>query len=202
MLVLCKVSSRFDHAFFLCRCDRFGAPIDPGPAPAQRLQGFGHAVYCARHALGVSGHCGTEGSSRACNGNGNGARVPSAGEGVSGESGRSHAHKRGENGRGEGGGVGSEGDCGVLSATGTGVGSDEEESFLLVLGDHLYRRGSGTTRACASQLIHAFLKHGEIGKPAIGLKVRLWLRPRQFEWGQHRGRAVFFFCGAVWSSGT
>lgn len=49
----------------------------------------------------------------------------------------------------------------------------EEESFLLVLGDHLYRRGPGTTRACASQLIHAFLEHGEVGKPTIGLKVRV-----------------------------
>lgn len=47
-----------------------------------------------------------------------------------------------------------------------------DESFLLVLGDHLYRRGPGTTHACASQLIHAFLEHGEAGKPAIGLKVR------------------------------
>lgn len=48
---------------------------------------------------------------------------------------------------------------------------EEESSFMLVLGDHLYRRGAGTTHACASQLIHAFLEHGEAGKPAIGLKV-------------------------------
>lgn len=197
MLVLCRVFVTFRSCWLPFRCDRFAAPIDPGPAPAQRLQGFGHAVYCARHALGISGHCGTEGSSRACNGNGNRDRVPSTGEGMSGESGRSHAHKRGENGRGDGGRLGSGSECGALPATGAGVERNEEESFLLVLGDHLYRRGSGTTRACASQLIHAFLKHGEIGKPAIGLKVRLWLSPRQFEWGQHRGRARFFCCGAV-----
>ncbi len=52
------------------------------------------------------------------------------------------------------------------------VDEEEEASFLLVLGDHLYRRGPGTTQACASQLLHAFLEHGEAGKPAIGLKVR------------------------------
>ena len=64
-------------------------------------------------------------------------------------------------------------DSGGGSGGGTGtVGDEEDASFLLVLGDHLYRRGPGTTQACASQLLHAFLEHGEAGKPAIGLKVR------------------------------
>ncbi|CAM9562446.1 unnamed protein product, partial [Hapterophycus canaliculatus] len=90
--------------------------------------GFGHAVFCARHALlgGGNGHAGSEGGSRI--------------------------------GRGS-------------SSDGVGGGEDEDSSFLLVLGDHLYRRGPGTTHACASQLVHAFLEHGQAGRPAIGLKV-------------------------------
>ncbi|CAN0498331.1 unnamed protein product, partial [Ectocarpus sp. 12 AP-2014] len=57
------------------------------------------------------------------------------------------------------------------SSSSSSSGEDPDSSFLLVLGDHLYRRGAGTTEACASQLVHAFLEHGEAGKPAIGLKV-------------------------------
>lgn len=106
-----------------------------------RDQGFGHAVYCARHAFGI-GHNGHG------NGNGNGR--------ASGK-----ANKPAANGDGGSGGAGSQGEA----------GSDDAESFLLVLGDHLYRRGVGTTHACADQLIHSFLAHGEAGKPAIGLKV-------------------------------
>lgn len=87
-------------------------------------QGFGHAVYCARHALGIEDHD--------SNGEPNGARIPADDEAT-------------------------DVDC--------------AESFLLLLGDHLYRRGPGTTQACASQLIHAYLEHGETGKPVIGLKV-------------------------------
>ncbi|CAM9232286.1 unnamed protein product, partial [Ectocarpus fasciculatus] len=86
----------------------------------EQQEGFGHAVFCARHAI-----LGTEQA---------GSGAPEAAL---------------ENVR---------------------SGEDPDSSFLLVLGDHLYRRGAGTTEACASQLVHAFLEHGEAGKPAIGLK--------------------------------
>lgn len=69
----------------------------------------------------------------------------------------------GDSSREPGGGGGS---------SGRGGSEEDDSSFMLVLGDHLYRRGAGTTHACASQLIHAFLEHGEVGKPAIGIKVR------------------------------
>lgn len=67
--------------------------------------------------------------------------------------------------------------CARDALLGAGGESEEEDSsFMLVLGDHLYRRGAGTTYACAGQLIHAFLEHGEAGKPAIGLKVRVQIK--------------------------
>lgn len=93
------------------------------------------------------------------------------------------------------------GGSGGVSGFGAGGGKvdggddddDEKESFLLVLGDHLYRRGLGSTRSCSSQLLHAFLEHGEAGKPAIGLKVcRVLARCR---WG--RGGASCFCTGEV-----
>lgn len=104
-------------------------------------QGFGHAVYCARHALGVEDH----------ERNG-GAAARKSGDFESPENDR-------------------EGEGAAAASNGVGAEAKDAESFLLVLGDHLYRRGAGTTQACASQLIHAFLEHGEAGKPAIGLKV-------------------------------
>lgn len=74
-------------------------------------------------------------------------------------------------GPGEESGSGSEHGDAAGIRQGVRAERDDAESFLLVLGDHLYRRGAGTTHACASQLVHAFLEHGEVGKPAIGLKV-------------------------------
>lgn len=107
-------------------------------------QGFGHAVFCARHAL-----LGTTSSSSSSIG----SVATTAGD------------KDNKSTNCDGCTGGPNGD------DGGSVGEDVGESFLLVLGDHLYRRGAGTTHACASQLIHAFLEHGEAGKPAIGLKV-------------------------------
>lgn len=109
-------------------------------------QGFGHAVYCARHAFGVG---------RVHNGNGRAS---------------GGADKPAENGTGGAGGE-EGGDAEQQCEASSSSSGDDEESFLLVLGDHLYRRGVGTTHACADQLVHSFLAHGEAGKPAIGLKV-------------------------------
>ncbi|CAN0050212.1 unnamed protein product [Ectocarpus sp. 6 AP-2014] len=98
----------------------------------EQQEGFGHAVFCARHAILGTEHAGSGAAEAAL-----------------------------ENGHLTGG----------SSSSSSSSGEDLDSSFLLVLGDHLYRRGAGTTEACASQLVHAFLEHGEAGKPAIGLKV-------------------------------
>lgn len=180
-------------------CTWFAAPTHPvpvpapAPAPAQWSQGFGHAVYCARHALGIS-DCGGAETHNGAN-NGSSASVASVGGDKAGGNGRSYAHKHGENGGVNG--LGRGGEHGASPATGAGVESNEDESFLLVLGDHLYRRGGSTTRACASQLIHAFLKHGEAGKPAIGLKVRLsYTRKTLVKWAR-RGTCSFLSVGTA-----
>lgn len=113
-------------------------------------------MYCARHAFGI-GH----------NSNGNGRASGGA-------------KKPAENGTSGAGGVGDAGQQCETSSSGDG-----EESFLLVLGDHLYRRGVGTTHACADQLVHSFLAHGEAGKPAIGLKVGLTFSRYCFRWSDY-----------------
>lgn len=137
-------------------------------------------MFCARHALldgGGNGHADPTDEARIGNGGGgntisaNGVSKPAATVVVdkantNGEKDKMSIHDAngGSNGHG----------CALdSSGNGSGDGGEEEDSsFLLVLGDHLYRRGPGTTHACASQLVHAFLEHGQAGKPAIGLKVR------------------------------
>lgn len=130
-------------------------------------QGFGHAVFCARHALLGTGDSAADPATVRENGRPSSleASATTVGDGTKGAEEGNAGGKGPESG---GGGAGSGG------RGGSDVESEEEEdsSFMLVLGDHLYRRGAGTTHACASQLIHAFLEHGEAGKPAIGLKVR------------------------------
>lgn len=109
-------------------------------------------MYCARHALGIKDEehrsIGEAESVTAGEGITKTATTPSERSNGASE----HSLSNGSLGDGDG--------C-----------EGAEESFLLVLGDHLYRRGAGTTHACADQLIHAFLEHGDAGKPAIGLKV-------------------------------
>ncbi|CAM9274498.1 unnamed protein product [Scytosiphon promiscuus] len=143
-------------------------------AVQEQQEGFGHAVFCARHALldGDNGHAGPEGASRTGSGSGGSTNggikaatpAPNSDKHCRGKDEVIHEANGGSNG------------CGVeLDGSGGGGGwsggEEEDSSFLLVLGDHLYRRGPGTTHACASQLVHAFLEHGQAGKPAIGLKV-------------------------------
>lgn len=172
-------------------------------------QGFGHAVYCARHALGIydqeseaddhlenatgpttngiygtttSRNGSTTGTDSAVDGVG-GCDVDAGSETQTGK-GRSNGRPNGvpvaptSTGNGEVvDGVREGGPC-VARDDNVDDDSDDDggvhgdEAFLLVLGDHLYRRGAGTTRACSSQLLYAFLEHGEAGKPAIGLKAR------------------------------
>lgn len=137
-------------------------------------QGFGHAVYCARNVFGF----GTPEMGRG------GVTVQSAvasqlNDGVSKGGDRADNKFPGSalvtgaetNGLQNGAHLGERAPVAVDGAA--LVDSRETEAFLLVLGDHLYRRGAGTTRACASQLIHAYLENGEAGKPAIGLKVEI-----------------------------
>ncbi|CAM9442895.1 unnamed protein product [Pylaiella littoralis] len=113
-------------------------------AVQEQQEGFGHAVFCARHALLPASRTTATTSNSDI-------------DSVAATNGNKHKKSAGCNG------------CtnGPDGSGGEGVGG----SFLLVLGDHLYRRGAGTTQACANQLIHAFLEHGEAEKPAIGLKV-------------------------------
>eukprot|EP00752_Nemacystus_decipiens_P005273 g4783.t1 len=124
----------------------------------EQQDGFGHAVFCARDALlGTGGYADP-------------ATIPENGH-TGGPEPAATTAGGGTNSDEDGIAGGEVRECG---GGGGGVGKSEEEedsSFMLVLGDHLYRRGAGTTHACASQLIHAFLEHGEAGKPAIGLKV-------------------------------
>lgn len=128
------------------------------------MQGFGHAVYCARHALGI-------GTQESCGDDG--CVAPADDPRVADAVANGHAVPKREAGNGAGAaGAAVEDDAGEADV------DADAEAFILVLGDHLYRRGAGTTRPCASQLIHAYLEHGDAGKPAIGLKVCL-KRPKE-----------------------
>lgn len=120
-------------------------------------------MYCARHALGI-------GTQESCEDD---SCVASAGDPrVADATANGHAVPGKETGN-HAGAAWAVAEDGGDEADGGADAHADEEAFLLVLGDHLYRRGAGTTRPCASQLIHAYLEHGDAGKPAIGLKVRL-----------------------------
>lgn len=125
-------------------------------------QGFGHAVFCARDALLGTGDSTDPPTVRE---KGHPSSLDTAATTVG------DGTKRAEGGNAGGKGPKNGGSGGESEEVEEVEG--EDSSFMLVLGDHLYRRGAGTTHACASQLIHAFLEHGEAGKPAIGLKVRV-----------------------------
>lgn len=138
-------------------------------------------MYCARHALGIqdsdvnglkitAGGTTNEGD---INAETSRAAAAAAAVACEADAGQTNSGGKQSNGKPNGGRSGGR-RSGEVSGVANGGGDDDshgDESFLLVLGDHLYRRGAGTTRACSSQLLHAFLEHGEAGKPAIGLKV-------------------------------
>lgn len=151
-----EVHAKYVRRIYLCPHGTVSAAPSPSSPPIPtaltvisqnasiNYQGFGHAVFCARHALLPASRTTATTSNSDI-------------DSVAATNGNKHKKSAGCNG------------CtnGPDGSGGEGVGG----SFLLVLGDHLYRRGAGTTQACANQLIHAFLEHGEAEKPAIGLKV-------------------------------
>lgn len=151
---VCRVGSGNDESRTKARVSTEGLP-SRGPL-VERAKGFGHAVYCARHALAFE----TPESQRPATAEGELDSGVVNGKATAG-SGLRNGSERGYSGHG------GHADVRVPPED----ESDGTDAFLLVLGDHLYRRGPGTSTACASQLIGAYLEHGQRGKPAIGLKV-------------------------------